>query len=137
MSQLFNTIDEAVEKYVELRDYLGVERKKFDALEKDIKSELEQISMWLRDKGDNLGVDSFNTRYGTAYRAVKTSYTCGNWQEFIDWVIKTNNTQCLEHRVAKLATKEIHDVTGELPPGVNYSAEVEFLVRRPTKSSKE
>lgn len=137
MTQTFNTIDEAVEKFVELRDYLAVERKKFEELEKNIKAELEEISMWLRDKGDALGVDSFNTRYGTAYRAIKTKYLCGNWDEFIDWVIKTGNTQCLEHRVAKLATKEIHDISGEVPPGVLYSAEVEFQVRRPTKSSKE
>jgi hypothetical protein len=40
----------------------------------------------------------------------------------------------LEKRVAKNATKEVHDATGHVPPGVEYVAEVEFDVRRPTKS---
>src|SRR5574337_1245676 len=96
---------------------------------------MEKISMWLRDKGDELGVDSFKTQYGTAYRSIKTSYRVGNWDEFVGWIRDTGNFQCLEKRVAKLATKEIHDESGVVPPGVEYSAEVEFDVRRPTKKA--
>ena len=133
----FSSVDEAIEKYVELRDYMSAETKKYNDLEAGIKGELEKISMWLRDKGDNLGVDSFKTSHGTAFRSVKTSYRIGVWEDYIAWIKATGNYQCLEKRAAKLAVKEIHDVTGEVPPGLNYSAEIEFLVRRPTKSTKE
>jgi len=136
MSEQFKTIEEAIEKYVELRDFLSVETKKYNDLEAGIKGELEMISMWLRDRGDLLGVDSFKTGAGTAFRSVKTSYRVGTWDEFIEWIKSTGNFQCLEHRAAKLAVKEIHDVTGIIPPGLNYSAEVEFSVRRPTKSKE-
>jgi len=126
-------IDEAVSEVVRIRDDLDSHRKEFKAYEADAKSRIDELSMWLRDKADDLGVDSFKTRSGTAYRAVKTSYRSGNWDEFLEWVKRTDNFQCLEKRVAKNATKEIHEDTGEVPPGVDYLAEVEIQVRRPSK----
>ena len=135
MSSEFKSIDDAVEKYVELRDFLKIESKKFNDLEEEVKGQLAQISMWLRDKGDALGVDSFKTSSGTAFRTVKTSYRVQDWNEFIGWIKETGNFQCLEHRVAKLATKEIHDDLGEVPPGIYFSAEVEFSIRRPIKQT--
>lgn len=133
----FKSIDEAIEKFVELRDFMSIETKKYNELEAGIKGELEKISMWLRDQGDRLGVDNFKTAHGTAFRHVKTSYRIGDWESYIRWIKETGNFQCLEKRAAKLAVKEIHDVTGIVPPGLDYSAEVEFQVRRPTKSTKE
>lgn len=132
----FKSIDEAIEAYVATRDELRAKQQAFKLEEDAMKLRMEQISMWLRDKADELGVDSFKTQFGTAYRSVKTSYrvATGGWDIFIGWVKETGNFQCLEKRVAKLATKEIHDDTGTIPPGLDYVAEVEFDVRRPTKS---
>ena len=132
----FKSIDEAIEAYVNTRDGLRAKQQAFKLEEDAMKLRMEQISMWLRDKADELGVDSFKTQFGTAYRSVKTSYrvATGGWDNFIGWVKETGNFQCLEKRVAKLATKEIHDDTGAIPPGLDYVAEVEFDVRRPTKA---
>ena len=132
----FKSIDEAIEAYVATRDELRAKQQAFKLEEDAMKLRMEQISMWLRDKADELGVDSFKTQFGTAYRSVKTSYrvATGGWDAFIGWVKETGNFQCLEKRVAKLATKEIHDDTGAIPPGLDYVAEVEFDVRRPTKA---
>ena len=132
----FKSIDEAIEAYVNTRDELRAKQQAFKLEEDAMKANMEQISMWLRDKADELGVDSFKTQFGTAYRSVKASYrvATGGWDNFIGWVKETGNFQCLEKRVAKLATKEIHDDTGEIPPGLDYVAEVEFDVRRPTKA---
>lgn len=132
----FTSIDEAIKAYVDTRDDLRARQRAFKAEEDGMKEVLEKISMWLRDKADELGVDSFKSNmYGTAFRSVKTSYrvATGGWDTFIGWVKETGNFQCLEKRVAKLATKEIHDGTGAIPPGLDYVAEVEFDVRRPTK----
>jgi len=133
----FSSIDEAIKAYVETRDELRARQHAFNEEERALKSVLEQISMWLRDKADELGVDSFKSNlYGTAFRSIKTSYrvATGGWDDFLSWVKDTGNFQCLEKRVAKLATKEIHDSTGVIPPGLDYTAEVEMDVRRPTKS---
>jgi len=131
----FGNINEAIAEYVKVRDELAVERKKFNEYEAVHKMYLEKISMWLRDKADDLGVDNFKTQSGTAFRTVKTSYRVAGagWDEFIAWIQETGNFQCLEKRVAKNATKEIHDETGAVPPGIEYHADVEFDVRRPSK----
>lgn len=129
----YNDIQSAVRCYVEYRDMLGVERKFWETHEADVKSEMTRISMFLRDKGDELGVDSFNTQFGTAYRNTKTSYRAANWDEFATWMRETDNMQCVEKRPAKLAVKEILDSTGSLPPGLDEFVEVEFNVRRPSK----
>lgn len=131
----YDTIQTAVGNYVELRDMLGIERKSWETFEGETKNEMERISMFLRDKGDELGVDSFATPYGTAYRNTKTSYRIeqDGWEKFSKWMAETDNLQCVEKRPAKLSVKEILDTTGELPPGLYQEVEVEFNVRRPTK----
>ena len=131
----FTSLEMAIKRYVEERDALRVAMAVAKKIEDEAKDRMHMISMWLRDKGDQLGVDSFKTQYGTAYRSVKVSYRMGDWSTFIDWVKETGNFQCLEKRVAKLATKEIHDESGVVPPGIEYAAEVEFDVRRPTKKA--
>lgn len=127
-------ISGACRNYVELRDRLSIERKAWETHESVMKGEMEKISMWLRDKGDELGVDSFNSPYGTAYRNVKVSYRVESWEIYSSWLLKTGNLQCVEKRPAKLAVKEIYEETGELPPGLTEFVEVEFNIRRPTKS---
>lgn len=131
----FPSLEVAVKRYVDERDALRLASAAFKKVEDQAKGNMQEISMWLRDRGDELGVDSFKTQYGTAYRSVKTSYRMGDWTSFLDWIKATDNFQCLEKRVAKLATKEIHDQTGVVPPGIEYFAEVEFDVRRPTKKA--
>ena len=133
----FSSIDEAIKAYVDTRDNLRAHQREAKITEVGLKTVLEQISMWLRDKADELGVDSFKSNmYGTAFRSVKTSYrvATGKWDVFIQWVKDTDNFQCLEKRVAKLATAEVYKATGEVPPGIDYTVEVEMDVRRPTKS---
>lgn len=130
---VFKSIDEAVRVYIEHRNALKAYMARVKIVEETTKSDMAKISMWMRDKADELGIDSFKTQYGTAFRNVKTSYRMGDWNEFIKWVVETGNTQCLEKRVAKNSTKEIHDADGIVPPGINYSAEVEFDVRSPIK----
>lgn len=134
---VFKSVDDAIERYVDERDALRMKSAAFNAAEKEAKERMSKISMWLRDKGDEFGVDSFKTQHGTAYRSVKTSYRIGDWDSFVNWIDETKNFQCLEKRVAKLATKEIHDASGSIPPGIEYNVEVEFDVRRPTKRASK
>ena len=129
----FSSIDDAINVYVATRDVLAEERKAYNTYEAKAKNYMDRIEMFIKDKADEIGVDSFKTKSGTAYRTVKTSYRVGNWDAYLNWLKETNNFQCLEKRAAKNAVKEIHDETGEIPPGLEYVAEVAFDVRRPNK----
>lgn len=124
-------VNEIILEYLGNRDRLDEERHAYNAIERDIKGRLEMMSMVMREKADSIGVDSFPVRgVGTAYRNQKISYRVADWAAFSQWVIDTNNLQCLEKRVAKLATVEVEKSTGAVPPGINKEVEVEFLVRR-------
>jgi len=130
----YKVIAEAVGNYVELRDTLREDAASFNEHEQSLKGEMERISMWLRDRGDELGVDSFATPAGTAYRKVNTSYRTQDWNSFLEWMKETDNLQCVEKRPAKLAVKEIidNDPNHVVPPGLEVFVEVEFAVNRPS-----
>lgn len=133
----FQNVGAAIEKYVDRRDYLRELHRNNEAKEAAIKDELEAISMWLREKADEMGVDSFKTPFGTAYRSLKESYRIEDWDSFIEFIKSTDNYQLLEKRVAKNAAREIHKADGEVPPGLDYVTEVEFNVMRPKKGAEE
>lgn len=130
----FETVDTAIETYVSIRDELRVFQKEMKAKEDDFKERLDAISMWLRDMADKIGVDSFKTAHGTAYRNVKESFRVEDWDLYVGWMITTGNFQCVEKRPAKNAVKEVVRESGEIPPGLNRLEEVEFNVLRPKKA---
>ena len=120
----------AVEKYVMIRGKLSTARKSFDEFETVCKQRQSSINDYLIGLSNNLGVDSFKTLHGTAYKTVKTSYRVDDWSEYAKWLLETENMQCVEKRAAKLAVKEIHDETGQIPPGLSLYQEIEFTVRK-------
>jgi hypothetical protein len=94
---------------------------------------LTEIEVWLLMKADEMGVDSFKTPAGTAYKQKMEHYRIGDWGKFVEYVKETNNFQLFEKRVAKLAAKEIHATEGEVPSGLDYTSEFVMHVLRPTK----
>lgn len=123
------SVADAVAKYVETRDKLRLLQKNFNEKEAELKDELSVISMWLRDRADEMGVDNFKTKFGTAYRSKKTSYRIEDWDAFVRYIKETDNFTLIEKRCAKRATAEVHESEG-LPPGLTYLEETEFLVNR-------
>jgi hypothetical protein len=130
------TIDELIKMGVEIRDELKDEAQKFKKYEADAKGILLRIGMALKEKGDELGVDSFKTGQGTAYRNLKESYRVGDWNQVLPFIQQNNYWNMLEKRVGKLATKEIHQQTGAIPPGVEYVVEEVFVIRRPNEKAR-
>lgn len=129
----FENVGEAVRVYVDMRDALRIHQKEAKEKEEEIKDFLSKISMWLRDKADELGVDSFKTPFGTAYRNTKRKYRIEDWDEFIGWVMESGNTHLLEKRVAQRAAREYEEAESCVPSGLETLDEVEFNVLRPTK----
>lgn len=123
-------IEAIVTEFRDIRDSLDSARKEFKRLEKESKERMAELAMQLREIADEMGVDSFRTSAGTAYRVTSESFRVGNWTEVLEFIKATDNWQMLEKRIAKLATKEVYDSSGELPPGVEYEVEIDFVVRK-------
>ena len=127
----FKSIDEAIKTFVTCRNELTEKRRAFEAEEKADKFYMEQIQAWLLEKSRELGVDSFASReHGTAFKSQKDKYQVSDWNAYLDWMKKTDNLHCVEKRCAKLAVKEIHNETGEVPPGLDYIVEITMDVRK-------
>lgn len=144
------TVAELIEKSIAIRNQLATDRKGWKAREARLKVAREVISMQLRDRGDQLGIDSFASTSGTAYRNKKEKFTIVNWELLVPWLLQTKNLHILQKRVSPNAVKEIReeiraqaeqngaevDDALALPPGVGSMTEVEFAVRSPTARQK-
>lgn len=122
-----------IEKYIEIRDCLNTERKKWKELEDHMKSDLGKIEAAILRFQDNIGTESISSKLGTAFRTKKEYYQMGDWNTFLDFILKTKNYQMLEKRVAKKATKEVLESNKDLAPeriGVRYSSEYTIQIRR-------
>jgi hypothetical protein len=137
MMKEYKSIEAAVKDYVLKRDRLRAWTAKRDDEEEKRKAALEEIEVWLLDKSNELGVDSFKTTSGTAYKQIKEHFRVGDWISLTDYVKQTGNFQVFEKRVAKLAVKEIKEKTGKLPDGIDYSSEYVMHVLRPTKKKEK
>lgn len=126
-----HSVQELILKYRGLRDQLATDRKGYKERERLLKTQLQVMSMILRDRGDQAGVDSFATTAGTAYRNKKEKFQISDWDSFCRWLLQTGNVQVLQKRVAPNAVKEVRDDAG-MPPGIACFSEVEFAVRSPT-----
>lgn len=125
-------VDELIDTYIQARNQLATDRKGYKAREAAVKTHLSVISMLLRDRGDTIGVESFRTDKGTAYKNVKERIGVETWDDLVAYIKETGNFQVLQKRVAPNAAKEIREVDGVLPPGLSSEIEVEFAVRSPT-----
>lgn len=119
--------------YIALRNQLATDTKGYKARKERIKTFQTMISMILRDRGDQNGVDSFATAKGTAYRNTKEKFPIENWDQFCRYMLETGNFTVVQKRVSPNAVKEVREQEGALPPGVGVIKEVEFAVRSPSK----
>lgn len=124
------TTEELIAETLCIREELSDARKAFETFEAEKKHRLEIIQMELMRIADSAGTDSLKCKFGTAFKQLKKYYRVGDWDQILEYIKETGNFQMLEKRIGKLATQEIHDTTGVLPPGVEYSAEVEMVVRK-------
>jgi len=140
------SVADLITKSIAIRNQLATDRKGWKAREARLKTAREMISMQLRDRADQLGLDSFAGTSGTAYRNKKEKFSVADWDKLVEWLKLTGNLHILQKRVSPNAVKEIReeikqqahangveaDDASALPPGIGLLVEVEFAVRSPT-----
>jgi len=124
-------INDLVAAYVACRDSLGKHRNKFKEIEKSHKSDLAAIEAALMAKANALGVESFRTSSGTAFKKKNFRIAVRDWDAAIDYIIENDLRNMLNKSVSKLAAKEfMEENNNQLPPGLKYEGLVEIQVRR-------
>ena len=129
-------VEDQVKDLVALRDELSAERKRFKEYEANQKLMIEQIEVQLLERAREVGTESFKTKYGTAFKTTKTFVRVADWPVILAYIIKSENWQMFEKRLAKLATievlEDIESSEGLAPAdiGVEFIEEEVMQVRR-------
>jgi hypothetical protein len=123
-------IDEIVEKYIALRDRKSQYKAEYEAKVSKIDEVLDKVEGALLKHFEAMGVENVRTKAGTAYKSTRTSATVADWDSFLGFVQQQEAWEMLEHRVSKKAVEEYKAANEDLPPGVNWRAEVVVNVKR-------
>ena len=151
------TIEEVIESYVAIREVKReMEREHENAL-KPIEEKLEKIETWLLGQMQSTGVDSFKTKSGTAYKAVKTSCQMADasiYKSFIfkpavdaierilgnaglpdmsdalrETILQTALWSLVDFRALKKGVEEYIEDHKQVPPGLNVAQTTTVNVR--------
>lgn len=76
------------------------------------------------------GINSAATDAGTAYKSLRESYSVADPVLFREWVQEQGDLSFFESRASKTAVEAYIAETGEIPPGVKYSADMSVGFRR-------
>jgi hypothetical protein len=126
-------VDDATKIYLSLRDEKDRIEAEAKKAKRAITEKMEVIEQWFLLKGDNEGVESWKTPFGTPYFAEASNASVGDWDEVLDYVKNNDAYEILTHGVNKSAIREFLEKNDELPPGVNYTTVRKLYVRKPTK----
>jgi aspartate/methionine/tyrosine aminotransferase len=82
------TIDQVVQKYLELRDKKKILEEKAKAFKQEVDVDLGKIEAWLLAKMNADGVDSYKTEHGTPYKSVTISVKSEDPEEFREFIME-------------------------------------------------
>lgn len=128
-------VGDLVGEYVAKRDRLSQIRKKWKEIEARMKAEMEVIEIQVLEVARTLGVNSFKTDHGTAFKVDKDFARVGGpegWEKLCRYMVENNDFGLVEKRIAKLHFKEVMNEMGVAPAdiGVEYVIEEVIQVRR-------
>ena len=125
-------LEELVKVYLTIRDAKSKLYNEYQLKSGQLEEELKQIEVVLLNECDKVGAESVRTSVGTVTRTIKENYTCGNWDEFKQFVLQEGALELLSQKIHQSNFKEFmanHEGEG-LPPGISSIREYRATVRR-------
>lgn len=124
-------IDEAIEKYIELRDKKAEYRASYNAKVEKLDAALKKLeAAFLRSFEKSGQRSAQGANGGTAFIKERTSDKVVDRQAYLEFLEATGNLDLIESRVNKSALDDFIEENGDLPPGVTRSTELTINVRR-------
>ena len=115
------TIEQVVQKYIELRDEVDSIEAECAQRTAAARSTMKTLEAWVQAQINATGVQSFKTSAGIAYQDVVTSCKVSNGDALLDFVRENGLWHLLTKSVSKTAIAEYLKEEGSLPPGVDWS----------------
>ena len=131
------TVEQVVETYLKLRRKKEAVEAETKMKVDDIKAKMSKLESWLMQKADEDGVTSFKTPAGTAFVTSTDFANVADWDAVLTFIRENDAFDMLEKRVSKTAVRSYMDVSGEVPPGINYGTKLGVNIRKPTGGGDE
>ena len=119
----------AVKKYIALRNEKKRIKDRHAEELRPLNDAMIKLEAAVQKFLQSQGVDSAKTPVGTAYLSRTSRAKVTDWPVLRDFVKEHDLLDILEHRVSKDAIEEYAESTGELPPGVDITVEVNTRFR--------
>ena len=127
----YNT-EELVSAYVRIRDERARILREYEAKDAELKSDIDQIKVFLLSICNDVNANSIKTSQGTVMRKLNERFFCNDWDGFRKFVLEHQAVELLEKRIHQSNFKQFlseHEGDG-LPPGVNVMREYGISVRK-------
>ena len=131
------TVDKVIGTYIELRN----KKESIEATAKEkvakIKEQLSKLEVWIKEKADTDGVDSFKTSNGTAFLKTTDYAQVADWDAVLEFIKDNDAFDLLEKRVSKTAVRAYIEADKSVPSGINYGTRLDVNVRKPASKVED
>ena len=130
-------LDDLVTTYLTIRTERNTLKNQWEIRDAELKADLEQLEQAMLVACNAINADSIRTGSGTIIKSLKETYTCGDWDNFKQFVVENNALDLLQQRISQTNFKEFMSTRQDegLPPGISTLREVAITVRKPTSKS--
>ena len=130
-------LDDLVTTYLTIRTERNTLKNQWEIRDAELKADLEQLEQAMLVACNAINADSIRTGSGTIIKSLKETYTCGDWDNFKQFVVDNNALDLLQQRISQTNFKEFMSTRQDegLPPGISTLREVAITVRKPTRKS--
>ena len=130
-------LDDLVTTYLTIRTERNTLKNQWEIRDAELKADLEQLEQAMLVACKAINADSIRTGSGTIIKSLKETYTCGDWDNFKQFVVENNALDLLQQRISQTNFKEFMSTRQEegLPPGISAMREVSITVRKPTSKT--
>ena len=130
-------LDDLVTTYLTIRNERNTLKNQWEIRDAELKTDLEQLEQAMLVACNAINADSIRTGSGTIIKSLKETYTCGDWDNFKQFVVENNALDLLQQRISQTNFKEFMSTRQDegLPPGISTMREVSITVRKPTSKT--
>jgi len=127
-------LDDLVTTYLTIRTERNTLKNQWEIKDSELKTDLEQLEQAMLVACNEINADSIRTGSGTIIKSLKETYTCGDWDNFKQFVVENNALDLLQQRISQANFKEFMTTRQDegLPPGISTLREFGITVRKPT-----
>jgi len=127
-------LDDLVTTYLTIRTERNTLKNQWEIRDAELKTDLEQLEQAMLVACNEINADSIRTGSGTIIKSLKETYTCGDWDNFKQFVVENNALDLLQQRISQANFKEFMTTRQDegLPPGISTLREFGITVRKPT-----